>query len=271
MSFGPNSYYKEYPVCCQTCGELIAAYAPMYEALIVEMSIKEALDSMGIMAYCSRSAMQNPTTVFYNLEIRKLIEGCADINSIDESDLVDQDILGGSISFNCAAIADPEALSLGSFQPAAPQNIVALPMYTPPRIGQPVSLYVQPVARPQIQISIDFFQVSTNQIQRTAFVPQYPGQQYPGGYYPIQDGPQRQTNLDFLADYARESAVPFREREEALAKYGIQEQVAETPAFKYPTYVGIPEINDAEAPYTSTKVGGDMQVQILGGRTYIAK
>lgn len=77
--------YKEYPIRCKTCNEQIACYAESYEEYLRNgLSIKEALDALGIINYCTRNNMMHPTIVPLNMENREIIEGRKAIDVLDE-------------------------------------------------------------------------------------------------------------------------------------------------------------------------------------------
>lgn len=77
--------YREYPVRCKTCNELIDALAPEYEQLLRNgVSVEGALNAIGLTNYCSRIAMMAPTIVSFNMENRDLIEGFKSADAVDE-------------------------------------------------------------------------------------------------------------------------------------------------------------------------------------------
>ena len=72
--------YDEYPIRCKTCNEQIACHANAYlDLLRSDLSKEEALNQLGIMAPCSRIAMTHPTTVFFDMENRQVVEGFIDV------------------------------------------------------------------------------------------------------------------------------------------------------------------------------------------------
>lgn len=80
--------YKEYPIRCKDCNEQIACFSEKYEQLVRKYTtnlgvtgssaIEKALNELKIMEPCSRIAFMNPTTVFFDVEDRQLIEGLRD-------------------------------------------------------------------------------------------------------------------------------------------------------------------------------------------------
>lgn len=82
--------YKEYPIRCKDCNEQIACFSKRYEQLVRKyttsagvngsFAIEKALNEMKIMEPCSRMSFMNPTTVFFNVEDRGLIEGTKDVD-----------------------------------------------------------------------------------------------------------------------------------------------------------------------------------------------
>src|SRR5258708_2557537 len=85
-------FYKDFPQKCKTCNEPLAQYAEEYETWVRDLTrnsnisesgaIEEALNQLGIMSYCSRMAMMNPTIVYFNMENRDLIEGLAQADTL---------------------------------------------------------------------------------------------------------------------------------------------------------------------------------------------
>lgn len=72
-----HTKYREYPILCQTCGELIACFSSTYEKYVLEcgMTQEEALNALGIMFPCSRIAMMNPVVVKFDTQHNGVIEG----------------------------------------------------------------------------------------------------------------------------------------------------------------------------------------------------
>ena len=95
-----------YPIRCSTCGEPVAAYAPMFKFLINNPDFLQDLEpvpsstevgtalsplnentlaekvfrKLGITEWCTRTALMNPTFFAFNMENRAVIEGLKNID-----------------------------------------------------------------------------------------------------------------------------------------------------------------------------------------------
>lgn len=78
--------YREYPVRCPTCGGQLACFSKLFETLIENDTIENALNLLGIDDYCCRMLMINPVIVFFNMENRELIEGFKGIDQVNDDD-----------------------------------------------------------------------------------------------------------------------------------------------------------------------------------------
>jgi len=81
------SYYKEYPIRCISCNELLGCYSDLFEELLENnYTPEDALNELNIFNYCSRINMLNPTLVSFNMENREVIEGLKDVKNVDIPD-----------------------------------------------------------------------------------------------------------------------------------------------------------------------------------------
>lgn len=122
-------FYKEYPIRCKTCNEQIACFSKLYEDLISSMTSEEALNQLGIMNYCSRIAMMNPTIVIFNLENRKAVEG---IEMLDiELPSVNQSFIS---CIDSKVLSKPEKTETSKTEPVKaklPETAISIPIITP--------------------------------------------------------------------------------------------------------------------------------------------
>lgn len=139
--------YDEYPIRCETCNEQIACHVEAFEVLLQAGYTKEdALNELGITAWCSRIAMTHPTTVFYNMEDRQVIEGLIDVKDAQEET--------SKVESHSRPVFNP-CIGAGNLAPAtmmAQPRVVATPVIgvppTTPAIGQPPkTLLIQPTAK----------------------------------------------------------------------------------------------------------------------------
>lgn len=75
--------YTIYQVRCYNCQKLLTPFEQPYESLLLQprMTVKDALDSIGLMRVCCRTRMQNPVKLFHVVEDREYIEGHKDIRT----------------------------------------------------------------------------------------------------------------------------------------------------------------------------------------------
>lgn len=79
--------YTEYPIRCKSCGEQIACFVKEYEQLkSTGLTTEEALNSLGIINWCSRVAFMNPTYVTFNMENRDAIDGIVPVSEVEFAD-----------------------------------------------------------------------------------------------------------------------------------------------------------------------------------------
>jgi DNA-directed RNA polymerase subunit N (RpoN/RPB10) len=247
------SSYVEYPIKCITCNEPLAYLAGKYESLLREgNTIEEALNMLGITAYCSRISMMNPTFVPYNMENRKVIEGTANVELVEK--LPDPVGEGGKVSFlQLTPLQLSERTDI--LITANPTNLIQHPVWTPPKA---TSVVIRPTAavqpKPKIQTRMDFSRfVNQNQPQ------------------PVEINQMQSIDSEPLV---RESTKPYDETESVLKlleQYAIPTLQFTSGEFIYPQNVGFPTINDTGAEYMEVPVGNGYNCQILSGRTYLAR
>lgn len=121
--------YDEYPIRCKTCNEQIACHADAYLGLLQSnLSKEEALNQLGIMAPCSRIAMTHPTTVFFDMENRQVIEGFIDVVDAKEETAKNESHINPVFS---------KCIGAGNLAPT-----------TGLQVGQPKIIGITPVAAP---------------------------------------------------------------------------------------------------------------------------
>lgn len=237
--------YKEYVIRCKTCNEQIACFASDYEALLsAGASVEEALNELGIMEYCSRIAMMNPTIVAFNMENRAVIEGFKSVDAVLDTDSQEESTsqpifsacLGaGKLNPNINPLAPPQIL---------PGTLPGV------RIQPNVPGQVQPLVRAQVP----------------GIQTQVPGMQTLGHIRPIV-APilQGVTIQPIIPDIDQEGNQGFG--------VGIPVNIPDkTMEFIEPVVVGVPTINpDPTIQQTTIFVGAGKYVNVLNGRTYLAQ
>lgn len=264
--------YKEYPIRCKSCNEQLACYAPDYEALLEAGSTEEqSLNELGIMAYCSRIAMMNPTIVSFNMENREVIEGFKSVDAANEADAQNESITrpvfnpcmgaGGGVIPTVRPVLAAPALT-----PARPEPIRTLP--NAPGIVQPTTQLTirpttgaaapgifgqgMPVIRPGLPMRI------TPQVTIPAVInaPQpVPEILSPTIVAPIVTGIELGTEIEALG-----VGIP------------VELPAGATNKFEEPVAVGVPTINpDPTVQQALIYVGAGKHVRVLNGRTYLAQ
>ena len=229
--------YKEYPIRCKTCNEPLDCYAPTYEALCEQMSNQEALDHLGLIAYCSRIAMMNPTFVLFNMENRAVIEGYKDVDADPDPKMIFAQCIG-----------DPR------IQKGAPRNVGHQPHKIPVRTFQPQGSFQPqgapqaPTLRPALGMSLGpRVVVKLEPIEREGEVEEPEEPKEPKG----PEGP-------------KEPEEP--EEQKYISIINPTSQMTE------PVLVGIPTINpDPSLRQDIVNVGAGKQIKVLNGRYYLAR
>lgn len=81
-------YYKEYAIRCKHCGELISTKSITFNELInSNYTPEEACNELDLMNFCCRMEINNPVTVFFNMENREVIEGIKSLDAVLTPDL----------------------------------------------------------------------------------------------------------------------------------------------------------------------------------------
>lgn len=273
MSLQNEYSYREYPIRCKSCNQQIACLSKDYESMVQGgTSIEDALDALGLIDGCSRSAMMNPPIVPFNVESREAIEGYKAVNNITEDDFFkERDVMGANPMFNTCIkdtnvsllinrnlVNSPSLLSQ-SFQRTSqpPQQLTLPPTQTP--TGQ--TLLQATIARQQFaaqnltRSSLSTISnlaprqiTTTKEIQKTIELPTAE-----------QDINQsaKALFLDIVTEINPGAGVKINQ---------------EQNEFKEPTVVGIPTINP-NTSFTQTKVyvGAHKYVEELTGRTFLAR
>jgi DNA-directed RNA polymerase subunit N (RpoN/RPB10) len=231
--------YKEYVIRCKTCNEQIACFASDYEALLsAGASVEEALNELGIMEYCSRIAMMNPTIVAFNMENRAVIEGFKSVDAVLDTDAQEESTSQPIFS---------ACLGAGTLNPA-----------------------INPLAAPQLlQNTMPGIRTQPNAPGQLTGRPQLPGIQTLGQIRPITapilQGVTGVPIRPIIPDIDPEGDQPLG--------IGIPVNIPEkTGEFIDPVVVGVPTINpDPTIQQATIFVGAGKYVNVLNGRTYLAQ
>jgi DNA-directed RNA polymerase subunit N (RpoN/RPB10) len=83
-----KDYYYEYPIRCKTCNSEIGSKSIIYNQRLEDGMAKEDIFNMlSLDKWCCRHALMFPTTIWFNIEKREIIEGYKSVDSVTLSDL----------------------------------------------------------------------------------------------------------------------------------------------------------------------------------------
>lgn len=243
--------YKEYPIRCKTCNEQLSCYSSTYEDLLSSgLTIEEALNELGIINWCSRSAMFNPTIVAFNMENREIIEGFKDVNAASEADSQNESMIRPV--FN-PCMGTGVAIQVG--KPTAPLLLGLMSQRVPPNVP---GVITQQIGIPQRQLA--------------------PGIQTIGM---VQPAMRVQPTIPMVNSPVVEPIIMGIELngENAPLGIGIPVEANEKMGpkkFQEPVTVGVPTINSNHlTPQMTTYVGSVgnkvVNIPISNGRTYLAR
>lgn len=87
--------YREWPIICETCGDLIDAIMPQIKQLLLQgMSIGQAMDEMKIIRNCTRRQILTPTPVYLSITDDRLIAGMEEYENAEIPQCIDpEDIM----------------------------------------------------------------------------------------------------------------------------------------------------------------------------------
>lgn len=281
--------YEEYPIRCKTCNEQIACFAPDFKALLeAGFSAEDALNDLGIMMPCSRTAMIEPTFVAFNMENREVIEGFKSVDAATEADAQRESIARPIFSpcLGATTIAGVQAAPIvGAAAQAAPQAAAGvrpglLPMLQPRVQATP---QLRPGAPGLTQTTLQLRpggQVPPVRTQATA--PALAGLPTLGliqqAVRPVPP-PEPRTPIvqPIIPAQAIQPIIPGIDLEEDIEALGVGIPVRDADAvdvtkFREPVTVGVPTINpDPTIPQAQVYVGAGKYVRVLNGRTYLAQ
>ena len=74
------NFFIMYPVRCETCNKELAYLQDDLEQLLaIDPSVEKALNNLGVMRYCCRTNLMNPTSVFYDMENTDVVNGTRNV------------------------------------------------------------------------------------------------------------------------------------------------------------------------------------------------
>ena len=246
--------YKEYVIRCKTCNEPLACYGADYQALLdAGSTVEDALNELGIIDYCSRNAMMNPTIVAFNMENRAVIEGFKSVDAVTEDETQEESTsqpifsscLGaGNLNPNINPLAAPQLTGIQPMTGArATPNIPGptLPIQQLIPGMQTIGL-IHPIIKPLQGFPITQIQPTHGNITPIIKL----------GVNIVDDQPDIDEGLG--------AGIPI----------DIPERMEKK--FQEPTVPGIPTINpDTTVPQSTVYVGAGKYVHVLNGRTYLAR
>lgn len=251
--------YAEYPIRCSTCNEPIACLAEDYERLLDNgASIEDALNYLGIMAYCSRNAMMNPTYVPYNVQNRRVIEGKDSVERVDViGNIFDPVQYDEKLTFNRPSPQQLEELI--PLQTINPGNIVSHPVWTPPRLTSQQKIAPPAPAKPKRQYTVDYSRF----IQEPVIAP---------SPQPLLSSFQAQS----LEDIQRLTVKNYEELQNIKELYEFKELQMKPEEFIKPRIPGFPVFNQSSSEFVTIVVGNEytgkpLLCEVINGRTYLAR
>lgn len=236
--------YKEYPIRCKTCNEQIACFASLYENHINSgATIEDTLNMMDIMNPCSRQAFMNPSTVNFNMENRKIIEGFETVETATDEDAL-KESTSQPIFIPClgGAVQTKAPLVLGVKAAPAPL-LLRVQAATPARTQIGIGLPTIGLAKPTIGIAAPI-----------VLAPKIVAGLVPDVISPIMSGLELGIDIQPIGE-----GIPID------FNFDVEE-------FAEPLFVGFPVINkNPLVPMEKVYVGANKYSQILNGRTYLAQ
>jgi len=271
--------YKEYSIRCKSCNEQIACFASDFEDLVsAGLTKEEALNQLGIMAYCSRISFTDPTIVSFDMENRQVIEGFKSVAAATDADAHVESTIRPM--FN-PCISSP--LTLGPISPLL--TVLPTPVQPPiqvrtqprsafmpnkvqlPTIGNAVSSGTQLNKLPSQPLTLAMsIKPIVPIIQQTKAAP-------------TRILPQTKTTahprIDTLADDIVAPILSGIELDTDIEALGFGIPILENEndvKFRDPTTVGVPTINsNPKLVRAQIYVGAGKNANILNGRTYLAQ
>ena len=256
--------YREYVVRCKTCNEPIACHAHDYEELLnAGVTVEDALNELGIMDYCSRIAMMNPSVVAFNMENRAVIEGFKSVDAVTEDEIQEEStsqpifsscVGAGNLNPTVNPLAAPQLtgipITLGTRVPPNAPGVQTHPMQLrQPITGMQTLGLMQPTARPVVVAEIKpILPLDQTLIGNApAIIP---------GMNLTQNILGTQNDVSPLLGVGIAVNIPDRMNNK----------------FEEPTIVGVPTINpDITVAQPTVYVGAGKSAHILNGRTYLAQ
>lgn len=246
--------YREYPVRCPNCNEQLACYSNEYENMVNnDISKEDALNNLNIRNYCSRIAMLNPNIITYDMENRKVIEGIKNVDQVDGPDNISEraNLVFKSCVNNKFSDEDLKSMiSNTNFIREQSEGIADDKRADLPDLDQQLKDYE---------------------------VDKYVEEEKPkkGIQFKRRERKSKLGKVSKKEESKIKHILPPPMIEENIGNIIDLEEIKdeeEDESFKFPTEVGIPEINsDPSIQEIEIYVGADRYANILTGRTYLAR